>query len=238
MEPRDTGNGIETARRKAAAVVAGQKAKGRRRRIKVWTGTGLAVVAVAAVAGVAVSTNPAGNAAATHTASGATVSAARGSTQAPPWAAPADASTRAKAAGLAMLTAEGTAEHIHTHLSITVDGKAVTVPGDIGIDLSAQLISPLHTHDATGIIHVESPVVRQFNLGEVFTEWDVALSADRVGSYSTSAGYTITTFVNGKKQSGNPASIQLASHEDVDIVVTKGAGKAAAPAAFAWPAGY
>ncbi|RAN71947.1 hypothetical protein B5P43_33275 [Bacillus sp. SRB_336] len=235
MEPNSQKK-TDAARGKAAAVVAGQKAKERRRRVMIWSGTGVAAVAV--VAGVVISTNSAGTAAANTAATGATASASHGSTQIPPWAAPADASVRAKAAGLTMLTAEGTAEHIHTHLSITADGKAITVPGDIGIDLGAQLISPLHTHDATGIIHVESPVVKPFNLGEVFTEWDVALSAGRVGSYSTSGGYTITTYVNGRQQAGNPASIQLANHEDVDIVITRGAEKATAPAAFSWPAGY
>ncbi|ALE07634.1 hypothetical protein AL755_06870 [Arthrobacter sp. ERGS1:01] len=194
-------------------------------------------MAVGVVAGVVIGVN-ASHTTPANAAGDASAAASHSSTQAPPWAAPVDASVRAKAAGLTMLTAEGSAEHIHTHLSITADGKAITVPGDIGIDLSAQLISPLHTHDATGIVHVESPVVKKFTLGEVFTEWDVALAADRVGSYSTGGGYTLTTFVNGKKTSGDPAAIQLADHEDVDIVITKGTETATAPAAFTWPAGY
>lgn len=237
MEP-ESNKQIEEARKKAAAVVTAQKTKERRRRLMMWSGTGVGLVAVVVAAGVVISTKSAGNAAANSTASVATVPASQGSTQTPPWAAPADASARAKAAGLSMLTAEGTAEHIHTHLSVTAEGNPITVPGDLGIDLGAQLISPLHTHDATGIVHVESPVQKNFNLGEVFTEWDVALSTGRVGSYAASDGYTVTTFVNGTKQSGDPASIQLADHEDVDIVITKGSEKAAAPAAFTWPAGY
>ncbi|MCQ9163458.1 MULTISPECIES: hypothetical protein [unclassified Arthrobacter] len=227
MESKATGKQTAAARQKA-----------RRRRLVAWSGSAVAAVAVVVAAGVVISTNSAGNAAASGQAPQGTVSASHGSTQTPPWAAPADASARAKAAGLTMLTAEGTAEHIHTHLGITADGRSIMVPGDIGIDLGAQMISPLHTHDSTGIIHVESPVVKPFNLGEVFTEWDVALTANRVGSYSTSGGYTITTFVNGKKQAGNPAAIQLANHEDVDIVITSGTGTAKAPAPFAWPAGY
>jgi len=236
MEPN---RNIDAARQKAAGVLAAQKARERRNRILAWSGVGVGVIAVAVVVGVVAGTSGSGNAQAAASKSATTaVSAAQGSTQAPPWAAPADASARAQAAGLSMLTAEGTAEHIHTHLTITADGKAVTVPADIGIDLNAQMISPLHTHDTTGIIHVESPVVKPFNLGEVFTEWNVALSAGQVGSYGTSGGYTITTFVNGKQRAGDPASIQLANHEDVDIVITKGTATASAPAAFTWPAGY
>lgn len=235
MEPK---NNIDAARQKAAAVVAAQKTKERRRRVALWSGAGVAVVAV--VAGTVIGVNSMHPASAAGTAASATgtVSAAAGSTQAPPWAAPADASARAQAAGLSMLTAEGTAEHIHTHLSVSVDGKAVTVPAEVGIDESAQLISPLHTHDTSGIVHVESPVLKTFTLGEFFTEWDVALSSNRLGSYATGDGYSVTTFVNGKKASGDPADIKLAEHEDVDIVIAKGAAAATAPAAFSWPAGY
>ncbi|MGA7206692.1 MAG: hypothetical protein WBX27_18930 [Specibacter sp.] len=233
MEPKTN---IDAARQKAAAVVAAQRARERRRRVLLWSGGG--VVALAVVAGVVIGVNSGHPAADTTAGPSSAVSASAGSTQAPPWAAPADASARAKAAGLSMLTAEGTAEHIHTHLSVSVEGKAVTVPAEVGIDESAQLISPLHTHDTSGIVHVESPVLKTFTLGEFFTEWDVALSANRLGSYATSDGYIITTFVNGKKAAGDPAAIALAGHEDVDIVISKGAAAATAPAAFTWPAGY
>ncbi|WP_104091457.1 hypothetical protein [Arthrobacter sp. GMC3] len=227
----------EDVRRKAAAMATEQKAKERRRRLLMFSGAGAAVVAVVAVGVISGLSGSLGSATA-GTSTSSAQSPAQGSAQAPPWAAPTDAASRAQAAGLTMLTAEGTAEHIHTHLSITADGKAITVPADVGIDLSAQLISPLHTHDTSGIIHVESPVQKGFTLGEFFTEWNVALSAKQLGSYTTAGGYTITTFVNGTKYAGDAADIALAEHEDVDIVISTGSSQASAPAAFSWPAGY
>ena len=93
----------------------------------------------------------------------------------PPWNAPADAAAAVRAAGLPMLSQEGKVIHIHVHLDVSVDGQPVEVPAGIGIDRSGHGISPLHTHNATGVIHIESPVKRAFTLGEFFTEWVFSL---------------------------------------------------------------
>jgi hypothetical protein len=79
--------------------------------------------------------------------------------------------------------------HIHPHLNITDNGKRLTVPAQIGIDPSLwkdhsldkngmQAMSdgmsgmaPLHTHDNSGIIHVESSVKRNYTLGEFLNIW-------------------------------------------------------------------
>jgi hypothetical protein len=67
---------------------------------------------------------------------------------------------RLRAIGLPPLRpAEGTAVHIHQHLDLYVDGAKAPVPAGIGID-PAVGFAPLHTHDASGVIHVESPTVR------------------------------------------------------------------------------
>ena len=78
----------------------------------------------------------------------------------------------------------------------------------------------------------------QFTLGQVFTEWNVALSSKRIGSLDTASGDTITAFVNGKKVSGDPAAITLADRADIDIVVTRNGTKATPPPPFTWPSGY
>jgi hypothetical protein len=165
---------------------------------------------------------------------------AAGRTSAPPWAAPADVEGRAKAAGLSMLTAEGTALHIHQHLTVTIDGGPVTVPALIGIDEAAQRISPIHTHDTSGIVHVESPVVTTFHLGQVFAEWDVALGTGVVGSYRDGHdGVHEAVFVNRRRYIGDPAGIVLGSRQDIDFVVTTDGSAPAAPTtAFVFPKGY
>jgi hypothetical protein len=137
---------------------------------------------------------------------------------APPWPAPADASAAVAAAGLPMLRREGNVEHIHTHLDVLVDGAPVTVPANIGIDMSRRTISPLHTHDASGVIHIESPVQRQFSLGEFFSEWLVSLSADNIGGLRAGDGKVVRVFVNGTQQNGNPGAIMLGVHDEVAVV--------------------
>ncbi len=228
-----------TARAKAAAMLAHQRRRERRNRLLLWTGVGVGVVLVGGVIGGAIVANAHSNstadAAAQHNSAPATAS---GTVSAPPWNAPADPGARAKAAGLTMLSSEGTVQHIHSHLTVTVEGKPIAVPALLGIDEQNASISPLHTHDQSGIVHIESPVKATFTLGQVFTEWDVALAAGKIGSYSGASGDTMTTFVDGKAVAGDPAAITLANHEDIDIVVTKPGVTATAPAAFTWPAGY
>jgi hypothetical protein len=160
-----------------------------------------------------------------------------GRTTAPPWSAPSDVEARVRAAGLTMLTTEGTALHIHQHLTVTVDGTAVPVPADLGIDEAAQQLSAIHTHDTSGVIHVESPEIRAFDLGQVFTEWDVRLAPGAVGPYVNGKdGVALAVFVNQQRYSGDPRKITLTRHEDIDVVVTHGSAPVTPPK-FDWPAG-
>ncbi len=79
----------------------------------------------------------------------------------PPWSAEiAHLAARLQTLGLPQLSQEGTVLHIHQHLDVFVNGKPVTVPGGIGID-DNRFISPIHTHDPTGVIHVESSTARR-----------------------------------------------------------------------------
>jgi hypothetical protein len=153
------------------------------------------------------------------------------------WPAPADASAQVKAAGLPMLGAEGQVLHIHSHLDVFVDGKAVTVPAEIGIDEAKQQISPLHTHDPSGVVHIESPVKADFTLGEFMTEWHVPLSKDALGPLKTGGGKELHVYVNGKEQTGDPATVKLAAHEEIAIVYGSPADKVKVPASYNWPEG-
>ena len=117
-----------------------------------------------------------------------------------------------------MLGREGNVEHIHAHLDVLVDGQAVPVPADIGIDMHRRTISPLHTHDASGVLHIESPVKRQFSLGELFSEWQVSLSEDNIGALRTGGGKVVRVFVNGRQRNGNPGAIMLGVHDEIAVL--------------------
>ncbi|WP_204082730.1 hypothetical protein [Asanoa ishikariensis] len=163
--------------------------------------------------------------------------AAPGRTDQPPWPAPFDAAAQVKDAGLPMLGTEGEVVHIHAHLDVVANGQKVEVPALIGIDESTGQLSPLHTHDTTGVIHVESPVKAEFSLGQFFTEWDVSLSADHLGSLHTGDGKVLQAYVNGKQVQGDPAAIVLHAHDEIALVYGTAAQQANPPASFAFPEG-
>ena len=120
--------------------------------------------------------------------------------------------------GLNTLSQEGVATHIHAHLDIFVDGKRVKVPASIGINPGANYLTELHTHDTRGVIHVESPEADdEFTLGEFFGEWAVFLDSRCIGAYCDGLKW----YVNGKQETGDPASLVLKSHQEIAIVVGK-----------------
>ncbi len=66
--------------------------------------------------------------------------------------------------------ASATPLHVHPYLRIVIDGNNITIPASIGIN--GGCLEPLHTHDASGIIHVEAPdTSTQYTLGQFFEIW-------------------------------------------------------------------
>jgi hypothetical protein len=157
----------------------------------------------------------------------------------PPWPPQtADLRARLAAIGLSPLTAEGQVQHTHQHLDLYVDGVRVPVPADIGINRTQGFIASLHTHDAIGIIHVESPVVREFTLGEFFDVWGVRFDAHCVGGECDGNGRTLSVVVDGKAYAGDPRSIVLLPHEEIVVALgTQAQLPDPIPASYAFPAG-
>jgi hypothetical protein len=163
-----------------------------------------------------------------------------GAETAPPWHVPPvdERLGRAELAGLDNVWGDDLAMHVHTHLSITVDGAPVSIPGDIGHDAETKLASPLHTHDTSGIVHVESPRRESFVLGQLFTEWDVHLDATSIGSLGPDDGLDLTVFVDGSRREGDPTDIRLRDFADVALVLAPRGEAVSAPPAFDWPDDY
>jgi hypothetical protein len=115
------------------------------------------------------------------------------------------------------LSQEALAYHIHEHLDVFLNGKPIAVPALIGINDSAYL-TELHTHDASGIIHVESESAdKHYTVGSFFAEWGIYLSKDCVGAYCQ--GYT--WYVNGKKQASPIWDLELKPHQVIVIAIGK-----------------
>jgi hypothetical protein len=150
-----------------------------------------------------------------------------------PWSAIAHEPLAGRLAALHLhaLGAEGQAQHIHAHLDLYVNGKKAKVPASIGIDFQQQFITELHTHDATGVIHIESPKVTTFSLGQFFGEWGVKLTSRCVDRFCGAVHW----WVNGKPRKGDPAAHVLRAHEE--IVVAEGRPPRVVPKSYTFPFG-
>ncbi|HEY9180395.1 MAG TPA: hypothetical protein VIO32_06720 [Candidatus Baltobacteraceae bacterium] len=119
--------------------------------------------------------------------------------------------------GIRCQSMEGAVEHIHSHLQIFNRGRNVEVPAQIGIMPIAGCLYWLHTHDTDGIIHIESPVMRSFTLGQFFDIWGENLSSTQAASVRAPRGHALRVSVNGRLWRGNPRSIPLRDHEEIVI---------------------
>ena len=138
---------------------------------------------------------------------------------------------------LSSLSAQGTKLHIHQHLDIFVNGKRVTVPALIGIygngdPNNGGFFVELHTHDASGIMHVEAPKIQAFTLGQFLGVWGVRLSESCIGGYCATPTNPLRFFVNGKRFVGDPNNIVLREHQEFAIVYGKPPAKI--PSSYNW----
>src|SRR3954453_307966 len=98
--------------------------------------------------------------------------------------------------------------HVHAHLALFHKGEQIAIPYGIGIVRPFQVkngfvgmgggIYWLHTHDATGIIHVESPDNRTYTLGQFFDIWGQTLNAPEVAGLKGG----VRAYVDDKRYSG------------------------------------
>lgn len=107
--------------------------------------------------------------------------------------------------------------HVHAHLSILDKGKPATVPQEIGQG-STNCLYWLHTHDATGTIHIEAPSSAFHpTLGKVF---DIArFTNGETILPPIKPGHRVKVYVNQKPYSGNLRAITLLKHTTITIEI-------------------
>ncbi|MEV5708878.1 hypothetical protein [Actinoallomurus sp. NPDC052274] len=231
---RDWKAARRSARERLAAERAARERRLRRRRIVTWAAGG-GVAAVLVAGGIWAATSD-GKKSPGRTAAPAAAAGAEAGR--PPWPRPDDTADRARKEGLAVAPMEGTAVHFHTHLDILVDGKAVPVPANLGIAASGDAMSELHTHDTTGVLHIEAPATgKRYTLGQLFTEWNVPLSAARLGGLQPDGTRTLTAYVDGGRQTGDPAAIELTPHREIALVYGPANASVQVPSRYDFPAG-
>ena len=156
-----------------------------------------------------------------------------------PWSANNDTlRARLKDIGLPPLTREGSALHIHEHIDISINGKTVAIPAGIGIDQIAGFISPIHTHRANGVIHIESPTVQTFTLGQFFDVWGVRFTSQCIGGYCATASTSLKVYTNGKLYTGNPRMLPFKERQEIFITYGNATTTpATVPSTYAFPTG-
>jgi hypothetical protein len=77
--------------------------------------------------------------------------------------------------------------HVHPYLSINIEGQNVAVPTDVGYLQGGACVEPMHTHDASGIIHIELPQAQSslnFTLSDFFRVWAATYSTISINGTS------------------------------------------------------
>jgi len=106
------------------------------------------------------------------------------------------ASKSSRELALTCLPQEQLAMHIHPVLTIMINGQQKDIPPDIGIQPTC--LHFLHTHDGSGTIHVESPVLKDYRLSDFFAVWDQPFSAEQILDAKVDDSHRIRMTVNGQ----------------------------------------
>lgn len=123
------------------------------------------------------------------------------------------------------------AQHIHQHAHVAIirDGTLLGIPASIGLQGCTY---EMHTHDMSGVIHLETATARRVTLGQFFSVWGQPLTSSNVAGIT---GLTLTVFVNDggtlRRHDGDPAEVELGPHREITLVL--GAVPATIPS-YSW----
>jgi len=112
--------------------------------------------------------------------------------------------------GIACNTNEYTVLHNHAHLDVFVNGNFVPVPAQIGI-VDNTCLYWMHTHNVSGVIHMESPKSLEFTLGEFVDIWKATNEFPILGA-------TPKIFVNGQAVNTSLSETKINVHDEIVLV--------------------
>ena len=139
--------------------------------------------------------------------------------------------------------------HIHVYLGVFVNGTEQALPIAIGMDSPGAAVSGfintancfyfIHTHDSSGIVHVEDPnpdndpvTATMFTLQNVLDVWGITADANHFGPFTGPVEvFTSGQIYRGDQNNGtvpastltyygsNPGTVPLYSHEVIFVEV-------------------
>lgn len=115
--------------------------------------------------------------------------------------------------------------HEHAHLSVFLNGEALAVPNHVGIvalSPTEECQYQLHTHNATGMLHMHAETPTSFTLGQFFAIWGEPLERDNVAGlmdmpvvvYITDDGADSASVYEGEL-----GAIELISHREITFQI-------------------
>jgi hypothetical protein len=125
--------------------------------------------------------------------------------------------------GIECAEAEQFAFHIHTQFNITINNQSYPIPAGIGI-IPNNCIYWMHTHDESGLIHIESPIKKEFTLGQFLDIWNRFNSSDTVVQYITNNNIngTILVYINGTQMNNSTdhRDIELKDRGNITLIIS------------------
>jgi hypothetical protein len=138
--------------------------------------------------------------------------------------------------------------HMHPYLIIDIEGTNITIPQGVGILQGGTCTEPVHTHDRSGLLHVElsqaDSQAHNYTLGDFFNIWaytartspsvvpsltgpplPVEFSSTDILGFKTNSTYQVTLLVDGKASTAGP-SLNL---EQLDYCSTANTGLPCCP---------
>lgn len=106
--------------------------------------------------------------------------------------------------------------HIHAALHVYDHGLLMPVPAEIGLEPDRHIETSLHTHDGTGIIHMETTRRYPFTLGDFFAVWGVKLGPAQVGGWTGLGGDKLHFYLDGRPLR-DPAAHVLRNGDNIAI---------------------
>lgn len=124
----------------------------------------------------------------------------------------------------------GVSIHQHSLISIYKEGVRQGLPDNIG---RGGCTYELHTHDGTGVVHIETSVPKKFTLGQFFALWNQPLGVNGTAGLAGPVRFYVIENERLTRHTGDPAALELVAHRE--IVIISGAAPAVLPK-YRWPA--
>jgi hypothetical protein len=109
--------------------------------------------------------------------------------------------------------------HVHAFLSVVDRGRIQHPPAGVGIRYDRFCLYWLHTHDNSGVIHIEAPHRITPTLGAFFAIWGQPLSNRQVAGFRVRRGERMRVYLGRSRFSGDPSGIHLRNHTTITVEI-------------------